>query len=484
MDFEKAHAEALEKARARRAQAAEEREAPAELSFRVVSQGGRGAARSARFANKALAWALLALVVLVPVVVGGNRPVVWMSTSMMLAALFLAHSIAIWQARDDRPAVMARKPWLWGGALILVAYAYVQALPVPRWLGIDALFGQSFPSGYISQDADASWIAALRLSSYLLFFFLAQEIARNSARVIQLLYAVAAGVFLHAVWGLAALVMFGDMVLWAEKNAYQGSATGTFVNRNSYATFLAMGAAVLTALSLRSLGRGRGGVVMRLFSPAFLIPAIALAIVIAAVLATASRMGLASAMIGCAVSAALMMVKLGLGGWRGLLVLAGGAGLLLAAFGQSVAERLLFAANEASIRLELYSQTIGMIKESPALGVGIDAFAGAFENHHQPPLSADVIWHLAHNSYLANWVEMGLFFGSLPLLLGLGLAVWLAVRVRRRAQGYTAPVAALGALAAAAAHSLVDFSLEMQGNTFLLLFLLALAAVSKEKSAR
>lgn len=421
--------------------------------------------------NDLIGWSLLALVLFVPMAAGGNRPVVWMCVAAFIGGLLLLHGgVMLLLGRR----VARRAPaLLWGGAA-LALYAGLQSQPLPAW------FPERPMSGYLSTDPDASFIAAIRIASYLGFFFLAQQVAGNAPRVMRLLWGLGAGIFAHAVLALAALSLFGDIALWGQKEAYQGMATGAFVNRNSLATFLAMGIAVVMALAMRQLGKSAQQ--RRPAIAELILPGLALLIMLAAVLATGSRMGLAAAALAAVMAGAIMSWKLALSRAGIVLLLMLAVLLAVLVFGAVAVDRLIFSLAELGPRLSLYQQVAAMIAANPLWGIGADAFAPAFEIVHGPGVSGDLIWHLPHNSYLTNWVEMGLLFGSLPLLMGVYLGIWLIRSIRRRTRFFTAPVAALAALAAASLHSILDFSLEIQGNTLLLLFLLGLSTARLNKA--
>ena len=148
-------------------------------------------------------------------------------------------------------------------------------------------------------------------------------------------------------------------------------------------------------------------------------------------------------------------------------------GLLV--YGQGLLERLGSVENAADIRMELYGQVIQMIASRPYLGYGGGAFELAYPLFHTPPVSPDLVWDRAHNTYLTLWAELGLIAGSIPILLLL-LAGWrIAIGLRQVRSDWTAKVAALGVLTAGALHSLVDFSLEIEAVTFAFVAIVATA---------
>ena len=139
--------------------------------------------------------------------------------------------------------------------------------------------------------------------------------------------------------------------------------------------------------------------------------------------------------------------------------------------------------DSASVRIALYLNVLEMIAAQPLLGVGIDNFGEAFRAHHRLPVSPDLSWHLAHNTYLALWSELGIVLGTLPILL---LALAALALARRSLSAEVTPTshlsdAALAAIVIAAAHSFLDFSLEMPANAFLLIAVIVLGLGPAER---
>lgn len=201
---------------------------------------------------------------------------------------------------------------------------------------------------------------------------------------------------------------------------------------------------------------------------------------LAAIFATASRMGLFVALVGASVVVILRLRRIvGRTGLVGVVALAlgvlGGLSLIMVAllYGGAVTER---RGRTASVRIDLYLNILDMIRANPLLGVGLDNFGEAFRAYQRLPVSPDLDWHLAHNTYLALWSELGVVLGSLPIVLT-GLAT-LAL-LRRSLSKIVTPVshlsdAALAAVAIVGLHSLLDFSLEMPANAYLFVAMIVL----------
>ncbi len=462
-----------------------------------VRSRGRGTLQARRYRrlNDATAALLVLIVLVAPIPVASNRPALWMLWAAILglvAALYLAASLLIDPDRGLRSRGHARLFWLAG---LVPAFALVQILPIadylPAILTTLPAIGTHDPES-VSLIPSATILGAVRFISYIVFFALMLEVASRPSRAIWMAWALFFGVTAHALWAMVSLNVLGDDFFWGEKLAYRGTATGTFINRNSFATFLSMGLVLGVALLFGrgEPGRNRAPVRANPFS-ADAMEAVFLwlliGLIVITLLATQSRMGLFAGAIGALFCLAIMIRKsgrVGGGSLLGVVTVAGGGVLALTLFlGQDLIERFIFVGSDGLTRGELYRQVVGMIGQRPWLGYGLDSFPVAFELFHRLPLSSDSVWDNAHSSYLALWAELGIVVGSIPVLLALMVGVRLVQIIRNREKDYALSVAALAALVTAAIHSLIDFSLEIQANVLLLLALTALG-IARRRSAR
>ncbi len=423
----------------------------------------RPASAHGRLTRQVIAGVLVLVILVAPVPVGSNRPVFWLAWAMILALMLGGQALAMAGRRDAPLRVMGLRAEVVMFGLLLGAL-FLQVLPLG--LAPPLPGGATMPT--ISLAPAAMPAALVRWLGYGALFALMVEVAANRVRARRMAHVLFWGIGAHALFGLVALNMLGDIALWGEKTAHQGAATGVFANRNSLATFLSFGLALGAALVLRparggapALGRG------------FMI--LGLGVIGLALLATQSRMGLASGMAGVAV-VIWLSVSRPIAPARRLALAAIAIALIgTAAFiGQDTLGRMVFAAQALDTRLALYQQVIGMIQARPWTGYGIDAFAPAYELFHKPPVSADLAWDHAHSSYLQLWAELGLIAGSLPVLMGATSSLRLRGRLRDQGQDRALPIAALAALSVGAVHSLVDFSLEIPANAVMLIALVAL----------
>ncbi len=449
--------------------------------------------------NDLLTWSLIAFLALAPIPLGSHRPFFWALNAVFMGLIGSCYIIAIGRARERFRYSPGR---MWPTVtifLVLVLYLLIQTLPIGQipidkvliggLLAITAGDGSKIVTTSISLSPASTILMLLRWLTFGMLFFLVAQVAIRSERRDLLLNAILAIVTTNALFGLASLLQFGDTLLGMAKWAYQGNATGTFVNRNSFATFLSFGAVIAVALIMGSFVRqdtGEDRARIRL-DPMVLVYLVALAAILATLLATQSRMGAFAGALG---SVTVLLLARGRLKWRRrwdlvliplTLLIGGGAAYL---YGQGLIERIGSAETSTDVRVDLYAQIVRMIVERPLLGYGGGAFELVFPVYHRLPVSPDLVWDRAHNTYLALWVELGLIAGTLPMLM-IVLAAGRLVRGLRRARSdWMSRAAAIGATVVAGVHSLTDFSLEIEANAFVFIVLLALGSVAASNAQR
>jgi O-antigen ligase len=432
---------------------------------------------AARRWRDAGAWALVALVLLAPLPAGSNRGAVWAFWAMLLGAMAVAHLVAQVFSSSRRPVAWSEWRWLWPLPLTM-GYALMQSLPLagalPVWLLQLPATGAPAPAT-ISLAPAASQLALLRWGAMVLFFVLMRSFCGGQQRRRALGWALFAGVALHALWALAQLRLFGDSHLWGPKLAYAGSATGPFINRSAFAAFMGLGAVLgLALLRERQAPRAIGAAGALLRGLLWL----ALALVLLAQLVAQSRLALGATLLALALVWQLTARhRMGQAHWVMTAAAIALAMLAFATQGQALLTRGLWIAPDLASRSALYGQLFGMIATRPLTGFGLDGFALAYEQFHRPPVSAAVIWDMAHSTVLAIWVELGLVAGSLLLFMAVAVTRRLIGSLR---QGAPLATAALAALLLAALHATLDFSFEVAANQFLLLAIVALGLAPRE----
>ncbi len=441
------------------------------------AQYGAGVNRAQHRLNGAIAVALVIIVALAPLPLGSIRPAFWMGWTTVFAVLGLIYGAgAIWVEGTVRvtPASFAPETVL---MVVLLVFQLFQLAPFGSWLRLE-------PATSITLDPGSTHLTLLVTAGFMLFFFLFAQVTSNRRRARRILMALFVVIVAYALLGLVSLTQWNDTLLGFEKQYYQGSATGSFVNRNSYATFLASGLAIGAPLLVAAVVGDQGGsFVRRLLTPLLLL--VGMGFIAAALFATGSRMGTFAGMTSAALGllgGAVTFRGSTLGKVLVVLAVAAAAVALALIFGVGLIERVIFQRGDPD-REALWTLAWSAILERPWLGYGAGSFEATFPLFQQPPLDGGKVWSHAHSTYLALWYEQGLFFGSLPLV-AIGLLLGRCVLSLRDPSSTMLALATLGVGFVFAVHSLVDFSAEIYADALLLVAMLALGAVGARNGLR
>ena len=426
-------------------------------------------------------WLLVCLIVflaLVPLPVGSNRPAF---AALAIILLGICGAGFFGAAALDRRHYVGALPdpvlTAMYGLVCLILFVQVIPMSIPG-------FTQTLPGGAdlrtLSFAPGMTLGMLVQMLGYGLFALLVVQISVRTHAAQTLLTAAFAIAVAYAALGLVMLTQWGDSYFGLPKEYYLGSATGPFVNRNSFATFLAMGLSTGVVLLCERLGSHGRRLDVR--SAAI---AVGIATIAFALFETNSRMGIFAGLAGGLLALVVGAVKARFSRWQWLLVaigLVGGGVWLAPQLGSGVLDRLLVVEGALESRLVLYDQVLTMIASYPWTGVGGGAFEWAFPLFHQPPLSASYVWDKAHSTYLALWAELGILGGTLPILMFLVLGARAARNALWSGDRWAPGLAAVAGLVVVALHSLVDFSLEIPANAyFILAILVAGAAPLRDK---
>ena len=445
--------------------------------------------RSKRRRNNTLYRVLLVIVALAPLPLGSNRPFFWAIWGGVIGLLAVLYATRQLQTRASLRSTLldiSAQAWLF---LILCLYLVVQVLPIAGLIGVDTVVANALgevTSSTISVAPSATLLMLLRMVTYGVFFYLVLQVTRSDNRRARLFDALLWIVTGHAIIGLVSL-QAGDTILTIEKWAYLGSATGTFVNRNSFATFLAFGSTIAATLVVATLTREQPGRGRRLPLSQLAIYGTCYLVIVSTVIATQSRMGLFVTVAGTISPVVLELLRRNSNRVLSLSILGlalAGLGVALTLYGSQLFERVGNIEGSTAIRTGLYEQILDLIRLRPWTGFGGGTFESAFPLVHQLPVNPDLTWDRAHNTYLGLWSELGVVFGSIPILIYLLTAVRLLVALIRREGSWSAPALALSVMLVGGLHSLVDFSLEIQANTFMFLVVTAAGLASTLRTVR
>jgi len=299
----------------------------------------------------------------------------------------------------------------------------------------------------------------------------------------------------YAAYGIIAHLADPTQLLWREKEAYVSVLTGTFVNRNTAAIYFGT-AAVLWLLLLaervrqhlppREIEWRRAVDLFLSRTPKEIIIAFSmLFICLAAMFMTGSRAGVVLSLCGLVVAFTLYFRR-DLAGWRAIFIAAAGASavalLLLEIMGAGVNGRADLISTPDEGRLETYRSTLRLIADHPWFGTGLGTFSLSFPAYRSSKVSMWGVWDIAHNTLLEVAADMGI---PVACLLVIAWAIGFAVLARGAIAARhhrTVPIASFVIALLAAAHSLVDFSLQIPGYA-IVAFALIGAGLSQSCSA-
>jgi O-antigen ligase len=328
--------------------------------------------------------------------------------------------------------------------------------------------------GGISVNRYDTMTALMRLLTYGAVFWLAFAYSRNRDRADKIIITIASATTTYALYGLVIHLANINMVAWYPKYAYMDDLTATFVNRNSFATYVGIGVLAALMLFLRSayrdfsrLSAGRSSIieVLSVFSTYGWLAIISLFTLFTALYLTHSRAGMVATFFGAAIFF-IATTRQKVQRFRYALVFGSLFAFLAMAVmvisGEKTLERLGDAENSIAGRQSIYLSTVELLTERPLLGVGYGTYQYVIPPHR--PALAHLTLYRAHNTYLENVVELGLVAGG-SLILALALLGYSCMVTLSHSSSGESWRAALGIAVTAmiATHSLVDFSLQIPG---------------------
>lgn len=305
---------------------------------------------------------------------------------------------------------------------------------------------------------------------YGVIFWFSLQWGRNRDKAHQILHAVIFSATACSFYGL--VIYFGgyEKVLWVDKTRYLNDLTGTFINRNSFATYAGMALicacglylrVILRAIKSRRIGRDKVlHIVQEIFLRGF--PLLTCVIIlVTALFLTNSRAGVVSSLASICVLIFFMGFVNKLSSRFYQIISCSLLVIILWAFfvsGQGWLDRMSATEMEREVRIEVYSQTWNAIKQAPWTGYGMGSFEQTF------PMFADERtsnWRKAHNDWLEMIYDLGIPMALLWFLI-LFVLVFRCLAgffTRRRDKLY--PLLGVCVSVLVGLHSFVDFSLQI-----------------------
>ncbi|HXC56162.1 MAG TPA: O-antigen ligase family protein [Rhizomicrobium sp.] len=440
---------------------------------------------------------LLAVVALAPLPFGSNGPESSLILSGMSGVVLLLASLAFVLDPGKIPPVRAPRLTLAMGCfalfgcwiLVQIAPGVPQAIAHPLWAESSKILGVR-SRATISIDPEMTWAALAKTGGYFAIGIASFVLLRDSARRQMACSVLAIAGGLYAIYGLIGLGTGDCCVVWQKKTAYFGVATGPFINRNSFATYLGLVALVCLGYILRDIGDLRrvsaASVAGRIAAKVHLLlarrwPMIgAFSAAVAALLLTLSRAGVTSSILAMVILLYLASQARVLGEKRRrfvhLAVFAGGLAGLLALFGGAFIGRIASNGMQDIDREQSWQIIVSGIEASPWLGHGFGTFPESFPLYRDDRLASRRYWDKAQDTYLELALDTGIP-ATAVFLLGFGALVLQCVKglSRRRQERRIFPAIGLAAIALIGFHSIYDFSMQIPAVATIFAFIMAMA---------
>ena len=421
------------------------------------------------------------MLVFAPWLRGANRPLPLLV--LECGALVLVATLAVSQGAQAWRRIPVSVRW---AASIAIVVPLVQLVPLPPslWAAIPghepyaramALAGVEPGWHSMSMDATATEYAWLALLPPVAMFAAVQCL--ESRRVRVLVMTVLAVALLQALLGILQLGAQPASPLYVGNPYGSGAATGTYINKNHFAGFMAMALPMAMALWAAEVvpARDADGEILRehpRHRDARLARRVALtaalAILVVALLFSRSRAGAACGLAALAAASLVLVWNAGSVTARVMLALVACLAVALGAYigFTPVLER--FAADELTVsyagRVDLAAAAIRAALDFLPLGSGLGTFADVFPRY-QAGTVAGFVDH-AHNDYAEAFVELGIAaIAMLALAIAGYVARWRVLARERfsRRLGYLQVGAGL-AVAALAVHGGFDFNFHIPAN--------------------
>jgi hypothetical protein len=415
----------------------------------------------------------IALLGLLPVrLKGGPLAVLAIACGFAVAVLLVAHE------------QVALSPWL-------------AVSPDPLWEKASGLLANNLPPSVSIARDQPFYSLGLGIVCFLSFssgLLLACD--RNVAR--KLLWVVAMSGLTYAIVGCATYSVDPTKIfLVYEKQAHLSALTSPFLNRNTAAVYYGCCALVWLMLCCDRLERDlpdgplTWGRIRRRFSRHSIVPMMKIVlgwlVCLLAMFLTGSRAGAGASLAAMVVAVAAFFHRRFTRWYGAVAVLLAGLVVALALtqiLGGAVGGRFSTQGLSDEGRLSTYRAVLRIIGDHPWLGTGFGTFEWIYPAYRTDDISLAGTWNRAHNSFLELASDGGLLIGGLAVAVAVIAIAILARGIRLRRRDVVLPSVALGAVLAALAHSMVDFSLQIPGYAIVIFALLGSGLTQSFRSGR
>jgi len=457
-------------------------------------------------------YGLLALLAWAPLPLGSNRPWAWPILVVgggLLAMLWLAGYL---RGQFDLPAAFRRARWALAAGMLWLLLPGLQLAPLPAsWVLVlspaaheahtlvAAAMGHPLAASLtLSVDPHATRDFWFKSAAYGGIFCLTLLTVDTPRRVELLLKTLVISGTLQALYASVMVLSGLEYGFFIKKFVGQGTATGTFVNRNHLAGYLNLCLAAGIGLMIAKLGgeavhswRQRLRSIVRLLLGEKTRLRIYLIVMVIALVLTRSRMGNTAFFAGTLIVGAIGLLLMRNAPRSTMLFLTSVVVLDILIVGtwfgvDQVAKRIQQTEVStttdnllpAEHRDEVDQLALKYARDYWVTGSGGGTFYVTFPAYSSSGVTG--FYDHAHNDYLQLLAETGVIGLGLCTLIVV-LATWQALRALRRRHDPLMRGAAFGvalAICWLAIHSTVDFNMQIPANAFTLTVLLALAWVA------
>lgn len=327
-----------------------------------------------------------------------------------------------------------------------------------------------------------TWLLSM---AYFQLFALTLLLINSKQRLRQLLFALVILGVLQSIYGGLMTLSGIEKTLWLDKDAHLGVATGTLLNRNHLANYLAFTSAAALGLLLSRhtsssttwRSRIRNLISWLLGSKGFI--RISLVIMVIGLILTRSRMGNSAFYVSMTFAFFAWLIATGRLNRSTLLLFASllvlDTFLMGSWFGLGkLAERIQATTPEAELRVVELPYLVTMARDYAVTGSGAGTFADAFMRYN--PVTAHEWFNEAHCDYLQFLIENGAIgFTLLALVVVASIAMIFVALLRRHShQLQAACFTALMGLIATGIQASVEYTLQRPATASLFVVFLAL----------
>ena len=422
-------------------------------------------------------YSLLVTLILSPLPFGSNRPWSWSLLCLLIALITMSWCISYLLKNKKMPLhfKQIKVPFfLFVGTLL---WAFIQTITLipeswghPLWQLTAQALETKIPAK-ISLAPQHTITAIMRLLSYGLVFLLSMYYCQKSDNAKKLFNWLAIAGFIYATYGLISHLGGFNKILWFDKWSSQNAVTSTLVNRNSYATYAGLTLLCLIPNILRQfkssatygLNSNYGKqlfietLVTRAWRPILMFFTIGTALFL-----TSSRGGFLSTSL--AIITLFILLSFSNKLRSKALSYASIAVIILAIIvfnisSDKLMERMGQVSIENSERPKVYEATLTGIYANPLLGYGYGTYENTFRLYRTQEITGN--YDKAHNTYLENIFELGIPAASALFLSILLIALQCLKGIWRRQRNWIYPAIGFASTVLVAAHSIVDFSLQI-----------------------